>query len=149
MKKLFFCFLTIAVISCTKDKVETVPGVSFKSFSTDVVPLQSALRITLGFKDQEGDIDSVFVSRQRVNARAPQFDFVGFAVPETNGENRGEITISMDYATRLTSRLNALRIPGSNPSRNEPDTLQLKFRLKDRAGNYSDSTAPKQVIVIR
>jgi len=149
MKKLIFCFLVIVVISCGKDKVETVPTVAFKSFSTDVVPQQSALRITLRFTDQEGDIDSVFVSRQRINARGPQFNFVGFAVPETNGENRGEITISMDYATRLTSGLNALRIPGSNPSRNEPDTLQLKFRLKDRAGNYSDSTAAQQVLVIR
>ena len=149
MKKLVFYFLVIAVIGCDKDKVETVPSVSFKSFSTDVVPRQSALRVTLEFTDQEGDVDSVFVSRQRVNSRGPQFNFVGFAVPETRGENRGEITISMDYSLRLTSGLSALRIPGSNPSQNEPDTLQLKFRLKDRAGNYSDSTAPQRVIVIR
>jgi hypothetical protein len=149
MKKLVFCFLLFAVIGCDKDTVETVPRVWFKSYSTDVVPQQSALRITLEFTDQEGDLDSVIVSRQRVNARGPHFAFVGFAVPETRGENKGEITISMDYSLRLTSGLNALRIPGSNPSKNEPDTLQLKFRLKDRAGNYSDSTAPQQVVVIR
>ena len=149
MKKLIFCFLVFALIGCNKDTVESVPRVWFKSYSTDVVPQQSALRITLEFTDREGDVDSVIVSRQRVNARGPQFNFVGFAVPETKGENKGQIIISMDYSLRLTSGLSSLRIPGSNPSKNEPDTLQLKFRLKDRARNFSDSTAAQQVIVIR
>lgn len=139
----------MAVIACNKDKVETKPHVSFKSFNTDVVSLNEALRVTLNFTDQEGDLDSLFIIRQRLNARGPSYKVLPYGIPEFSGQNKGELEVTLSYASDLTLALSALPIPGSNPRRYEPDTLQLKFYLKDEAGNVSDSTSPKQVIVIR
>jgi hypothetical protein len=42
-----------------------------------------------------------------------------------------------------------LRIPGSNPVRNEIDTLRLKIVAKDKAGNKSDTLVVNNVYVTR
>lgn len=152
MKKIFFSsLLLIVVFSCTKGKVETVPTVSIKSFSTDIVdPYRgiNVLEADLNFTDKEGDLDSVIVIRQRSNVRGRNYKQIPFPVPRFDGQSRGELAVYMDYSNVLTLALTEIRIPGGN-GRNEPDTLQLKFRLKDKAGNYSDSTNAKQLIVIR
>jgi hypothetical protein len=146
---LFFCFCVVAVLACNKDKVETKPHISFKSFNTDVVSQNQALRVILNFTDQEGDLDSLLVIRKRLNTNGPSYKILPYGIPEFSGQNKGELQATLSYASDLTVNLSAIPIPGSNPRRYEPDTLQLKFYLKDKAGNVSDSTSPKQVIVIR
>lgn len=149
MKKIFFFGLLLTVVvSCTKDKVQTVPQVSVKSFSTDIVAPGGVLEADLNFTDKEGDLDSVIVIRQRSNARGRNYKQIPFPVPRFDGQSRGVVAVYMDYSNVLTFALTEIRIPGSN-GQNQPDTLQLKFRLKDKAGNYSDSTNAKQLIVIR
>lgn len=149
MKKiLFFGLLLTLVVSCSKGKLQTVPQVSIKSFNTDIVPPGGVLVADLDFTDKEGDLDSVIVIRQRSNARGPDYKRIPFPVPRFDGQSRGVVSVYMDYSNVLTLALNEIRIPGGN-GQNQPDTLQLKFRLKDKAGNYSDSTSAKQVIVIR
>ncbi len=151
MKRIvIFCFLAMTIVACHKDKVETKPHVSFKSFNTDVVTQPSdVLRVTLEFTDKEGDLDSLFVVRERTNLRGPDYRVIPYMVPSFDGQNKGEIVLTMEYFKDITSKLDQLRIPGSVPAENEPDTLQLKFYVNDKAGHFSDSTSPKQVIVIR
>lgn len=138
----------IVIAACNKDKVETTPHVSFKSFNKNLVEsTDQEVRVSLEFTDQEGDLDSLFVVRERMNARGPAYKRLPYGIPEFNGQTRGELFLTLDYFSALTLDLDALRIPGTPD--NEPDTLQLKFYLKDKAGNVSDSTPPKQLIVIR
>ena len=146
-----FCFLAIAVTACHKDKVETKPHVTFKSLSADVVDpgKSNGLQVTLEFTDQEGDLDSLYVIRERLNKRGVQRKLLDYGVPEFSGQSRGELLLTLAYATDLTLNLPELNIPGSVPKRNEPDTLQLRFYVVDKAKNTSDTTSPKQVIVIR
>lgn len=144
-----YCFLVVMITACHKDKVETTPHLSFKSFNTDIVGPGNSLRVTLEFTDKEGDLQSLYVIRQRMNARGPSRTVLPYDIPGFNGQQKGELLATLDYSTDLTLNLSALRIPGSNPARNEPDTLQLRFYVQDKAGNVSDSTSPKQVIVIR
>ena len=74
MKRIFvFCVLALAIAACNKDKVESTPHLKFKSYNSDIVAANGFLRATLEFTDQEGDLDSVFVTRQRLNKRGPQY----------------------------------------------------------------------------
>lgn len=151
MKRIFvFCVLSLAIAACSKGKVETVPHLSFKSFSSDVVGSTGVLQVNLEFTDQEGDLDSIFIVRQRLNRRGPAiFSFFYDRAPQFGKQNRGELQLNLDIAQDLIFSLSPLRIPGSNPSRNEPDTLLMKFYLKDKAGNVSDTAVAKPLIVIR
>ena len=151
MKKIFvFGVMFLALAACNKDKVESKPHLKFKSFNSKLIPIGSDALITLNFTDQEGDLDSVFVIRQRVNQRSfPNSQVIDLGIPKFGGQNSGELQISLDNGTQLTFNLPALRIPGSNPSQFEPDTLNLRFYAKDKKGNTSDTIGPERLIVMR
>ena len=150
MKKIFLLFLLASVMaSCHKDPVETTPHLTFKEWNTNVIGQNGTLRVTLDFTDKEGDLQSLYVVRQRMNVRGPDRKVLPYDIPDFNGQNQGEIQVTLDYNYDLTLGLDAIHIAGSNPPANEADTLQLKFYVQDKAGHVSDSTSPKQVIVIR
>jgi len=143
--------LALAIAACNKDKVESTPHLKFKSFNRDVISQNDQeLRVTLEFTDQEGDLDSLFITRERTNSRSPSYlDFPFDGIPGFGNQNRGELFISMPIQNQLLFNLLPIKIPGTNPEQYEPDTLQLRFYVKDKAGHVSDTTSPKQLIVIR
>ncbi|MGZ3846578.1 MAG: hypothetical protein ACXVLT_07975 [Flavisolibacter sp.] len=151
MKRIFvFCVLTVALVACHKDKVESTPHLEFTSFNSDVVASNGFLRVTLDFTDKEGDLDSIFVTRQRLNKRGPSYvDFFYGNTPEFGSQNRGELQIDFNVGQDLIFGLPGISVPGSNPPKFEPDTLQLRFYVKDKAGHTSDTAAAKTLIVIR
>lgn len=151
MKRIFvLSVIILAIAGCSKDKVETKPHLKFKSFNGDKLPVGIDARIILEFTDQEGDLDSIFVIRQRVNLRTvPGSQIIDLGIPKFGGQNSGELQVSLDYGTQLTFNLPPLRIPGSNPPQYEPDTLNLRFYGKDKAGNTSDTIGPERLIVMR
>jgi hypothetical protein len=151
--KVVYGLLAVAVLAmaCEKDKFQTKPQIEIKSLAPDVVPIGGTLTVSLEFTDKEGDVDdSVTVIRTRVNQRdfsATPFP-IRYKIPAFPDKTKGQIDINMAWATALTLQNPPLRIPGQNI--NEPDTLSLKFFVKDAKGNISDTaTAGSNVIVIR
>jgi hypothetical protein len=150
MKKvLLYSLLVAGIIACSKDKFETRPTLEFKSANTNVVPQNSGLRVTLSYTDKEGDIDSVYVFRQRLNKKSPiGASTLEFPVPsDFKNETKGDLVLTMDYVNNLTLQLSPINIPGSGNLK-EPDTLALKFLLKDKADHVSD-TVIRNFIIIR
>jgi hypothetical protein len=143
--------IVLAILGCGKDKFETVPSLSVKSVSTDVVPLNGSLKVTLEFTDKEGDVhDSIWVKKQRINLRttATLRDSLVYKIPSYPEKTRGEFEITLDFQSIL-SAINPPNIPGSNPPRKEPDTLNVKFAVRDKAGHISDSVSIGQIVVLR
>ncbi len=143
--------IALAVIACGKDKFETVPKLRLKSVSPDIVQVNGTLRVNVEYTDQEGDVsDSLFIVRQRLNKKGPvtmpvsPYDIPGFPT-----KSKGEFEITLEYQRHLIVGLSPIRIPGSNPPKNEIDTLMLKIVAKDNAGNKSDTLVVDNVYVIR
>ncbi len=143
--------IALAIIGCDKDKFETVPKLKLKSVSPDVVPVNGNLRMNVEYTDKEGDVsDSLFIIRQRLNVKGPitmpvsPYDIPGFPF-----KNKGEFEITLEYQRHLIFAMQPIRIPGSNPPRNEIDTLRLKIVAKDNGGNKSDTLVVDNVYVIR
>jgi len=153
MKRLFvFCVLTLAIAACNKDKVESTPHLKFKSFNKNplVDTIDQQLRATVEFTDQEGDLDSLFITRQRLNKRGPAYFNVFYDfVPQYGNQPKGEIQLNLDIKREVTFNLNPINIPGSVPLRHEPDTILLRFYVKDKAGHTSDTAAATPLYVIR
>ena len=150
MKKLLILFFFAGLITgCKKDKFEDKPQLKLKSTSADVVPQNSAYRAVLEFTDKQGDLDSIYIIRQRLNRRGMLTSAkVDYPVPKFPNNNQGEIQIDFDYNIDLTVGLNPINVPGSNPQRFEPDSLRLRFVVVDRADHASD-TLNVNVIVNR
>jgi hypothetical protein len=149
---LLYSLLIVGVLSCSKDSFETKPSLEYKSSSTDIVPQNSGLRVELTYTDKEGDLDSVFVIRQRLNKKnpvvMPAFTAPDFVIPkEFPSATKGDLVFTFEYQRHLTVSLNPIQIPGSG-GKYEPDTMRLRFVVKDKAKNTSD-TADKTFIIIR
>lgn len=143
--------ITFGMIACDKDKFETVPQLELKSRTPDVVPVNGTLRLNIEFRDKEGDVnDSLLIVRQRLNMRGPlQLPPSPYGIPDFPKTDKGEFEVSLDYQFGLVFGLPPLRIPGSNPVRNEIDTLRLKIVARDKAGNKSDTLVVDNVYVTR
>ena len=142
--------ITLTIIACGKDKFETKPQLKVKSQSTDIVSLNGNFRVTLEYTDKEGDVDdSLIIVRQRLNRSKPKIlPPLPYPIPTFPDINKGEIVVNFRYAQDLTLNLSAIRIPGSNPAQFEIDTMILKFVVRDKGGNKSD-TATTDVFVRR
>ena len=143
--------VVFAMIACGKDKFQTVPQLKLKSRNTDVVAVNGTLVLNVEYTDKEGDVsDSLFIVRQRLNVRGPlTLPVSGYNIPDFPHTDKGEFEISLGYQFGLVLNLPPLRIPGSNPPKNEIDTLRLKIVAKDKAGNKSDTLVVNNVYVIR
>jgi hypothetical protein len=154
MKRIFvFCAFALAIIACNKDKVESKPHLKFKSVNTDhfVDTIDQQLRIILEFTDQEGDLDSVYMTRLRANKRAPAPNYVDVpvtgTVPEFGNQNRGELQLTFNLKQDIMfGNFSSIDIPGN---KHETDTVQLRFYIKDKAGHTSDTAAVKPIYIIR
>ena len=143
--------IIFGMTACDKDKFETKPQLELKSRNTDIVPVNGDLRLNIEFRDKEGDVsDSLLIVRQRLNVRGPlQLSPSPYGIPDFPKTDKGEFEVSLDYQFGLVLGLPPLRIPGSNPVKNEIDTLRLKIVARDNAGNKSDTLVIDNVYVIR
>jgi len=143
--------IVFGMIACGKDKFETVPQLEYKSRNTDIVPVNGNLRLNIEFRDKEGDVsDSLIIVRQRLNVRGPvQLSPSPYDVPDFPHTDKGEFEVTLEYQFGLVFGLPPIRITGSNPVRNEIDTLRLKIVARDKAGNKSDTLIVNNVYVTR
>ena len=148
---MFAVIVALVMISCGKDKFQSIPQLKYKSRNTDVVPQNGTLVLSIEYTDKEGDVsDSIFVVRQRLNIKGPvQLAASPYNIPDFAKTDKGEFEISLAYQFGLVFGLSPIRVPGSNPVKNEIDTLRLKIVAKDNSGNKSDTLVVDNVYVIR
>jgi len=143
--------IALTILACGKDRFQTVPQLKLKSRNADVVPANGTLRLNIEYTDKEGDVsDSLLIVRQRLNIRGPVTLAVSpYKIPEFPKTDKGEFEVSLTYQFGLIFGLSPIRITGSNPVRNEIDTLRLKIVARDKAGNKSDTLVVDNVYVTR
>ncbi|MER3470023.1 MAG: hypothetical protein C4330_01480 [Chitinophagaceae bacterium] len=151
MKKFLLPVLLLTLVfGCNKDKFQTKPQLSLKSMNGNVIPAGGTLNLVLEFTDKEGDVqDTLFMTRTRINRRG--FDIKNnyqFVLPQFPDNKKGEISVDLPQSSYLSLALTPIAIPGSG-NRNEPDSLILKFVLRDKAGNKSDTLVVPDIYVIR
>jgi hypothetical protein len=137
----------ILITGCGKDSSNSKPTLKLESVSSEIVPQNSDLRVEFSFEDAEGDLDSVYMYKVRVNKLKVTTlrDTLKYAVPANESTKSGTLRIDLDYQNHLIS---ALTPPGSGSNR-EPDSLVIKFIAKDKAKNISDTVSSPLITVIR
>lgn len=150
--KLRYILLIIVVIAfaCNKDKITTKPHLKFKGTSPadSIKASDGVLNIELDFTDKQGDVNGadsllrIMIFRQNIRKPPiPPIDTFYQRMPDfPNGTKEGTILAQLGY-----SSLNAIHIIGGVEY---PDTVILKFVLKDKAGNLSD-TATSGIIIAK
>ncbi len=142
--------LATVMVACKKNKFQTKPTLKLTSMNGNVVPAGAVLQLDFEFTDKEGDVNnSLFVQKIRTNKiKVPTIrDTFSLPVPEFPKNTKGTIQALLDYSTHLTSAINPPKDPVTG--KNQSDTLILKFVLRDRANNVSDTVTTSPVIVLR
>ncbi|HYF33591.1 MAG TPA: hypothetical protein VD993_20845 [Chitinophagaceae bacterium] len=144
-----FIIATIAV-ACDKNKFQTKPTLTLKAMNGDIIPAGASLILDFEFTDKEGDVsDSIFVFKTRINKvkTATVRDNFALPVPEFPKNTKGEVQVTLDHSFYLVS---AIQPPKDQATgKFHDDTLMLRFVLRDRAGNASDTTSVGPIIVLR
>jgi hypothetical protein len=135
-------------LGCSKDDFETKPKITIKSVNSEFVPFNGTLSIRMEFRDKEGDVeDSLIVVRERLNVRSTDAPTeLKYDIPTFPAKSKGEFEVNIPFSTGLALNLNPIRIDSAT---NEFDTLRLKFVVKDKAENASDTAILDRIIVNR
>jgi hypothetical protein len=151
-KRLLYTTLFLIVIAaCSKDKYQDKPTVEIKSIRPGQVPLNAPLEIEMEFTDKQGDLDSVFLHKVRINSvqrpvrPANNFEF---KLPDFPEKSKGTIKVTLQYGTDLTAAVSP-RAQADAPNGFEPDTLVFQIVVKDKSGNASDTTVTDPIVVER
>ena len=139
----FFFISVIALFSaCGKDKFETKPRLEIVGYSTRELQEGQDLNIRLKFFDKQGDLsgDSAIgiVSRQNQSVLPPlqdKNDYFTAILPEFPDRQEGEINVKLEYGYLKESLT-------------ENDTIILRFAVRDRGGNMSDTVNSERVVII-
>ena len=145
--------LVIAVVAgaCDRNKFNTKPTLTLKSQNGDLVPVGATLVLDFEFTDKEGDVDdTIYLKKIRINTiKIPTIrDSLALQVPTFPKNTSGEIRLVLDYNGYMISAINPPADP-LNPGKKISDTLMMKFALKDRANNISDTVTIGPIIVLR
>ena len=152
MKQLvLFSALVLLVAACGKDKFQTKPQLKLISVSNTIVPVNGGMRVVLQYTDKQGDVSNTFyIYKQRLNARVVETvrDSLVYPVPQFPNTPKGDFELNLAYQNDLISAFDPPHMPG-NPDQLEPDTLNLKFLVSDKAGNKSDTVTLNNIVVLR
>src|SRR4051812_14371778 len=96
---ILIALISLAFASCTKDKFQTTPKLTYKSVNTTELRSGEILQFKLSYTDAEGDLqDSIYVEKHTLNCPASQFNQI-YPLPDfpkvKNSE--GEIIVSYGY----------------------------------------------------
>lgn len=138
-------------VACSKDKFEDKPTIEIKSISPTYVSALSGAytEIEMEFTDKQGDLDSVYLFKNRLNSRVKPIlaPFLPYPIPEFPEKSKGVLKVTL-----LNTDLAATGTPDSKPDEpfgKEPDTINFKIVVIDKSKNVSDTITTEQLIIER
>lgn len=135
----------LVIVSCSKDKFESAPQLTFKKASSDFIPVGGDVEFTLEFTDAEGDLAGN-VRVEKISSSCLDAGYVDsnkFVIPSfpSSKNQKGEILISMSYAVDLKAvRCTAI---------DSVETAVFKFWIRDAAGHYSDTATSGPITILK
>ncbi|WP_205510148.1 hypothetical protein [Longitalea arenae] len=151
-KFLLYSFLGLALfVACSKDKFEDKPTIEIKSINPTYVSALSGAyaEIEMEFTDKQGDLDSVFLYKNRLNINQKPLlnPYLPYPLPDFPEKSKGVLKVTLQ-----NTDLAATGSPNTKPDEpfgKEPDTINFKIVVKDKSGNVSDTITTDQLIIER
>lgn len=144
--------ILVTLIACSKDKFQTEPSLEVKSHS-EVVAVQSSFNVSLEFTDKEGDLSGAgdstlwykaeLLNTRRLSQGVPREYFDGYApLPEFPDKSSGEIQFRLEYRDFYKE------IDERREGFDKNDTIRIRFAVKDRDGNLSDTAITGNIVLL-
>jgi hypothetical protein len=139
--------ISLLIFGCKKDKFSTTPQLKYKSVSTKVLFPDQIITFKLSYTDAEGDLeDSLYV--EKVVPRCSSSNFTQkYPLPRfPTGKNaEGEIEVAYAHGINLLPDYPTIGAPICSTN----DTCFLRFMLKDKAQNKSDTVNSEMIVIVK
>jgi hypothetical protein len=148
MKKIFF-FLGFVVFffSCSKDKFNTKPKLTFKSVNATSFAANQEIKMEMIASDKEGDLtDTLFIYKVNKNCGKDTLK-LSTKLPAFPTTTNLETTIQFRAFYNSTSIPNLPKSFTCSPAVN--DSCVFTFILKDKAGNKSDPVFSPTIVLLK
>jgi hypothetical protein len=146
MKKFFLIIVVLVVLfACNKDKFQTKPQITIKSYNAKEFAFGSTMEIRLSYTDKEGDIGqgAFYGLRERLNSKPltvadnDKADTLKYNIPEMAAKaDKGELVMTLGYDFLKESN-------------SENDTLVFKIAITDIAGHASDTLTTDKLVILK
>jgi hypothetical protein len=146
--KILLTLLVVSILGgCNKDKYETKPQLKFKKVNSKSFRQGDQITFTLEVTDAEGDVqDSIFVQKRTRNCSQSTFT-ERYLMPQfVPGKNfKADIDISFFYNVndRTFPQFQGPQCVGRN------DSSIVRFWIKDKAKNVSDTVSSDEFVLLR
>jgi hypothetical protein len=152
MKWKLFVLLTVmaGLIACDKSKYNTKPSLKLRNISSREIPVGGSMVIEFDYTDKEGDISNQLILKKERNNRrkvSTVRDSLSLPVPDFPKFKQGVVEATLTYQFYLVSA--GTPLPANTPTGFESDSLTLKFVLKDKSDNVSDTVVVENVVIQR
>lgn len=148
MKRLYiFAFSALFLTACDKDKFETVPQVTIKSFGPDVVQKGQLFELVAEITDKEGDIqDSVLLVRKRFTNATTQVpprrdDSTIISLKDFSIPNKTKVEMRITFAYGETFPNTLLY----NIQEGVDRGVKYEIKVSDKAKNKSNSVETRMI----
>ncbi|MBL0358602.1 MAG: hypothetical protein IPP72_17840 [Chitinophagaceae bacterium] len=135
--------ISLAIISCTKNKFETTPKLKYESVNTTQLSSGQIIQFKLSYTDAEGDLqDSIYVEKYGINCELSRFKAY-YLMPEfpVVKNSEGDIIVSYGYGVSNYPLIQSPQCSGKN------DTCYFLFMIQDKAKHKSDTVASETIII--
>jgi hypothetical protein len=148
IKCLLSALVLLVIVSCKKSNNGELT-LKVNSVSANVIPVDADLTVTLDFTSKGSVIDTIGMIKLRINQdQTPTIrDTILYPVPTYPESAKGQLQLLLDYNLDLVSAESPPTV--GNPPVNEPDSLVLRFFVKDAANNVSDTVNTGTIVVLR
>ena len=148
MKKLLFSgFIALVLSACTKDKFQTVPQVTIKSFGPEEVFKGQLIELIATVTDKEGDVqDSVYVVRKRFNANNVVLSThtTRYNISTLGAPKKQEIDVQVTF---LYGELKPEVAPIQNLETFADRNFSIGLVVIDKAGNRSQYVESETIVL--
>lgn len=141
LSKFALLMVLVACVSCKKDTDDPAPPViEYNSISaTSVTEFTNTVRITFSYEDYQGDLGEQDPDRFSLRIKDDRLDdFDWYHIPPMTPDME-ELHIKGKY----TVEINPLFLLGNGGS----ETTRLTLRLRDRAGNWSNTIVTPTITI--
>jgi PKD repeat protein len=147
--KILVTLLLVSILgACGKDKYDTKPKLTFKSINGKTFKQGDVVAFTIEVTDAEGDIqDSIWIEKITRNCTTNKVLLLKNRMPLFTATKNLKADISATFVYNVTNGDYPVLVRSTCTSQN--DSATMRFWIKDKGGNVSDTVVSNEFVLLR
>lgn len=147
--KILLTLLVASILgACAKDKYSTRPQLKFKDINAKTFRQGDVVAFTIEVTDAEGDIqDSIWIEKKTRNCTSNNTLLLKYRMPQFSGTKNLKADINATFIYNVTNGDYPIIVRST--CNNQNDSATMRFWIKDKGGNVSDTAVSDAFVLLK